>query len=143
MVHSIQTIFLCSQRKAFECNLRGNFEAGQIQKLLEVVFGGGASKSRVWSQILADVLGIPVKVPVVKEASALGTAMLAGVGSGIYKDLDDAVSKVVRFEKTYQPNIENHNIYQTLFERWKKVYKAQLDLSDQKLTTYMWSAPGL
>lgn len=69
--------------------------------------------------------------------------MLAGVGSGIYKDLDDAVSKVVRFEKTYQPNIENHNIYQTLFERWKKVYKAQLDLSDQKLTTYMWSAPGL
>jgi len=113
------------------------------EKPEEVVFGGGASKSRVWSQILADVLGIPVKVPVVKEASALGTAMLAGVGSGIYKDLDDAVSKVVRFEKTYQPNIENHNTYQTLFERWKKVYEAQLDLSDQKVTNYMWSAPGL
>jgi len=40
----------------------------------EVVFAGGASKGDIWCQILADVLGLPV----VKEATALGAAILAG-----------------------------------------------------------------
>ena len=46
----------------------------------EVIFAGGAAKGKLWPQILSDVLGIPVKVPVVKEAAALGTAIAAGVG---------------------------------------------------------------
>ena len=49
----------------------------------EVIFASGASKSPLWSQILADVLGIPVKVPAVKEATALGAALIAGYGAGI------------------------------------------------------------
>ena len=51
----------------------------------EIVFASGASKGDVWCQIVADVLGLPVKVPVVKEATALGAAILAGYGVGIYK----------------------------------------------------------
>ena len=46
----------------------------------ELIFAGGAAKSPLWCQIVADVTGKPVKVPVVKEATALGAAILAGYG---------------------------------------------------------------
>lgn len=45
-----------------------------------LVFAGGGSKGKLWSQILADVSGLTVNVPVVKEATALGCAIAAGVG---------------------------------------------------------------
>ena len=109
----------------------------------EVVFASGASKSPLWCQILADVLNLPVKVPVVKEATALGAAILAGVGVGIYKDAEDGAAKCVRFDKTYLPNAENHKVYEEMYPVWRKVYAAQLALCDEKLTRNMWIAPGL
>ena len=109
----------------------------------EVVFAGGASKGDVWCQILADVLGLPVKVPVVREATALGAAILAGYGAGIYKDISEASRRLVKWAKVYQPNMENHAVYDRMFDQWRKVYAAQLALSDQGITRYMWAAPGL
>ena len=109
----------------------------------EVVFAGGASKSPLWCQILADVLNLPVKVPIVKEATALGAAILAGVGVGVYKDAEDGVTRCVRFDKTYQPNAENHKVYEEMYPVWRRVYAAQLALCDEKLTKNMWIAPGL
>ena len=49
------------------------------------MFTGGAAKGRLWPQIVADVLGVPVRVPVVKESTALGAAIYAGVGAGLYR----------------------------------------------------------
>lgn len=109
----------------------------------EIIFAGGAAKSNLWCQILADALGLPVKVPVVKEATALGAAILAGVGVGIYPDVATAASKVVRIEKAYQPNPENHKVYEQMYKPWREVYAAQLTLCDKKLTKNMWIAPGL
>ena len=109
----------------------------------EVIFAGGASKSDLWCQILADVLGMNVKVPVVKEATALGAAILAGYGVGIYENFVEGAEKCVRFDKTYTPNMENHKVYCEMYPVWKKVYDTQLELSNQKLTEYMWAAPGL
>lgn len=107
----------------------------------EIIFANGASKSSLWCQILADVLNIPIKVPVVKEATALGAAILAGYGVGIYKNFTETAKKLVKWEKTYFPNLENTKIYTEIYEKWKKVYKAQLALSDKGITQYMWSAP--
>ncbi len=50
------------------------------------VFAGGGAKGALWGQILSDVAGLPVRVPVVKEATALGCAIAAGVGAGLYDD---------------------------------------------------------
>jgi autoinducer-2 kinase len=108
-----------------------------------VVFAGGASKSPLWCQILSDVLGLPVAVPVVKEATALGAAILAGHGVGIYPDIAVAADKLVKWEKTYYPDIKNHALYAELYPAWRKVYAAQLSLSDEKVTRYMWVAPGV
>lgn len=113
------------------------------QKTAELTFAGGSAKSSLWSQIVADVLGIRVKTPQVKEATALGAALLAGVGSGVYPDLPTAVKTTVKFDHLYEPNLKNHAIYEKLYQKWQKVYQAQLKLADQKVTNYMWIAPGV
>ena len=108
-----------------------------------IVFAGGASKGALWSQTLADVTGKKVKVPVVKEATALGCAMAAGVGAGVYKSMLDASQKLVRWEKEYLPNMDYHDRYKAIRKQWKKAYEVQLALVDEGVTTSMWKAPGL
>jgi autoinducer 2 (AI-2) kinase len=108
-----------------------------------IVFASGASKSPLWCQILSDTLGLPVRVPVVKEATGLGAAILAGLGVGIITDISKAVSELVHMDKTYLPEMKNNDVYNKLYEPWRKVYAAQLTLSNQKLTKNMWIAPGL
>ena len=109
----------------------------------KIVFAGGASKSGLWSQILTDVLGIPVEVPVVKEATSLGAAIMAGKGIGLYTDIKETARKLVKIEKIFTPNKRNKEVYETAFEKWKAAYAAQLKLSNEKVTKYMWLAPGM
>jgi len=118
-------------------------EAFSGVKIEEIVFAGGASKGSLWSQILSDVTGKRVKIPKVREATALGGAMAAGVGCGIYSNLQTAAKELVVWDKTYEPNMENKKIYDTLKQKWQSAYKAQLDLVDKNITTSMWQAPGL
>jgi len=109
----------------------------------EIVFAGGASKGALWSQILADVTGCKVKIPRVTEATALGAAMAAGVGAEVYSSLLDASEKLVEWEKTYEPNMENFETYKVIAKKWEEVYENQLALVDRGLTESMWKAPGL
>ena len=109
----------------------------------EIIFAGGASKSELWCQILSDALGLKVRVPVVKEATALGGAILAGYGVGIYDDIKKAAERVVKFDKLYTPNMENHKIYCQMYDVWREFYSSQLALCDRKITNNMWIAPGL
>ncbi|MBS4213883.1 autoinducer-2 kinase [Neobacillus rhizophilus] len=109
----------------------------------EAIFAGGASKGKLWSQTLADVLGIPVKIPVEKEAAALGTAIMAGLGAGLYLDLETAISELVGWERVHYPDMDNHRRYLLLYENWRAVYAEQLRLADLGKTNHMWMAPGL
>ncbi len=109
----------------------------------EVVFAGGASKGELWCQIVSDVTGLKVKVPKITEATALGAAMSAGVGVGVYKDIKSAAKKLVKWEKTYLPNKTNHKTYKKIAKRWKQIYKAQRKLVDKGLLESMWRAPGV
>lgn len=109
----------------------------------EIVFAGGASRGTLWSQILADVTGCSVKIPKVSEATALGAAMAAGVGSGIYMSITDAAKALVVWDKVYEPNKANKKVYDEIKIKWQKAYEAQLKLVDDNITTSMWKAPGL
>ena len=109
----------------------------------EVIFAGGAAKSPLWSQILADVLGMPVKVPLVKEATALGAAILAGYGAGLYKSIEEGAARTVKWDRIFQPNMENHKTYEEAYKTWRKMYDAQLALVNEGITRPMWIAPGL
>lgn len=108
-----------------------------------VVFAGGASKSELWCQILSDTLGIPVHVPTVKEATALGCSILAGYGVGLYPDISQTSKKLVKWDSVFHPNADNHKIYMKMYDKWVEVYKNQLELSNSGLTNHMWKAPGL
>lgn len=112
-------------------------------KIETIVFAGGASKGNLWSQIVADVTGCRVKIPRVREATALGAAMAAGVGVGIYKDMVSAAKELVVWDKTYEPNIENKKIYDEIKIKFQSAYEAQLKLVDDNITASMWRAPGL
>ncbi|MEH6943327.1 autoinducer-2 kinase [Bacillus sp. JJ722] len=109
----------------------------------EVIFVGGASKGKLWSQTLADVLGVPVKIPVVKEAAALGTALYAGVGAGLFHSIHDAVQNIIKWDRVHIPDMDHHKQYQTIYNQWKQIYTEQLKLADAGLTTHMWKSPGL
>jgi autoinducer 2 (AI-2) kinase len=112
-------------------------------KIDEIVFAGGASKGRLWPQIVADVTGCRVKIPKVTEATALGAAMAAGVGVGVYGSMADAAKKLVLWDRVYEPNLENKKIYDEIKIRFEKAYEVQLKLVDDNITTSMWKAPGL
>lgn len=109
----------------------------------EIVFAGGASKGALWCQILADVTGCKIKVPKVTEATALGAAMAAGVGAGIYESIVNATEDLVVWDKEYLPNSENFGKYSDIKEQWQEVYENQLNLVDRGLTQSMWKAPGV
>jgi len=109
----------------------------------EIVFAGGASKGSLWCQILADVTGCKIKVPKVTEATALGAAIAAGVGAGIYESMVTAAQDLVEWDKVYLPDTENHSKYAEIKEQWQAVYANQLTLVDRGLTDAMWKAPGV
>jgi autoinducer 2 (AI-2) kinase len=108
----------------------------------EIVFTGGASKGQLWPQILADVLHCRVKVPVVKESTALGAALYAGLGVGLYNDLRTVTQQIVAFEKTFEPHETASLLYQDLYDRWSRVYQRSLDMVEEGLVQPLWRAAG-
>ncbi len=84
---------------------------------------GGGAKSKPWMQILADITGRKVEAVVnPQEAGAVGAALTAAVGLGIYPDFA-SLKKVVKVDSVFQPQAENFEVYDTLFQAYKKVYR--------------------
>ena len=108
----------------------------------EAVLTGGAAKGTLWPQIVADTLGLPVRIPVVKESTALGAAIYAGVGVDVYRDPAEAAGELVRFERTLEPDPAVHAQYLTLYERWLDLYGRALELSETGLVRPLWRAAG-
>lgn len=109
----------------------------------EITFASGASNSPLWCQIVADVLGVKVKVPKVKEATALGTAFCAGYAAGLLKNLNEDIIQYIKIEATYLPNQENHERYEKFFADWQQLSNAQAINSDSGFLNHMWKAPGV
>ncbi len=108
----------------------------------EVVFTGGSAKGFLWPQILADVMGVPVLIPQVKESTSLGAAICALRALGIYRSWDDAVKHVVRWERRIEPNQADRTVYDQLYEMWRRVYDYMLPIADEGVLPSLWRAPG-
>ncbi|NLK36741.1 MAG: carbohydrate kinase [Epulopiscium sp.] len=85
---------------------------------------GGATNSKIWVQMFADVLGLPVETVTVKEIGAFGCAMAAFVAAGKYKDYTEAAGKMVCISDTVYPNDEMHKIYQEKYKVYRKISDA-------------------
>lgn len=79
---------------------------------------GGGAKSDFWSQMFADVLEVPVEVVAATEIGALGCALAAGVGAGIFKDYEEAFARAVKIRATFEPKPENTKKYLRRYEDW-------------------------
>lgn len=101
---------------------RGGFE------VQEMYASGGGSRSKLWLQIHADVTNLPIYLTAVKEASTLGTAIYAAVGSGFYDSLPEATLKMVRVTGQVYPNKETHELYQFYYDKYVASYFALRDL---------------
>lgn len=85
---------------------------------------GGGAKSKVWMQMKADVLNIPITALKTVNAGTVGCAMLTGIAIGIFKDLEDAAAHMVEETVTYLPRQEMHEKYKKEFARYEKLYHA-------------------
>jgi sugar (pentulose or hexulose) kinase len=83
---------------------------------------GRQALSADWNQIKADVLGVPVAVPRVRETALLGSAVLAGVGVGLLPDIAAGADKLVRIERVLDPVPSRHQQYTELFGIYKRLY---------------------
>ncbi len=84
---------------------------------------GGGMKGALWRQITADVLGMTLRVTDSADSS-LGSAMLAGIAVGVFKDPAEAAEKCVKVRYVTKPIPENTEKYRKLFEEYKKIHDA-------------------
>ena len=88
----------------------------------EVRVSGGGAKSLLWRQILADTLGAELVTVNTTEGAAYGAALLAGVGVGVWSDVDAACAQTITTSDRVTPNNETGEIYKSLYEQYQRLY---------------------
>jgi L-xylulokinase len=102
-----------------------------IEKLLSsrkppqaVRMAGGAVNSKLWVQIFADVLNLPIETVEGKELGALGCGMAAAIAAGVYKDYREAAEHMVHTSGIIYPDPEAASVYQGKYETYRAVSAA-------------------
>jgi len=88
----------------------------------KIRIAGGGAKSEFWNQIRADVTGRCIEKLQVVETGTLGAAMLAGLGIGVSKSLNEVSRQMVHVIGLVEPDREHHKQYDKLFKIYKKLY---------------------
>lgn len=121
----------CMEGVAYEMYL--NMQAIQDSgvKFRKLHATGGGARSKVWMQMKADMLGLPITSLATVDAGTVGSAMLTGIAAGIFSDLKDAAEYMVDERETYLPRKIMHERYQKIYERYKEVYGAVRPLMER------------
>ncbi len=114
----------CMEGVAYEMRL--NYEAlnGSGIHFEKLNATGGGARSKLWMQMKADVLDLPITALKTVDAGTVGSAMLTGIAAGLFRDLGDAAAHMVQEMETYYPREELHEMYMRIYERYKSVYNA-------------------
>lgn len=111
-------------------------ETLEILRELEIPIGrmiisGGGARSTLWRQIISDVLETPLYISSMKEQAAMGAILCAQVASGVYTNLEEACSAVIRYEPNpILPDSHNFDIYREAFGRYREAYAYNTPLFD-------------
>jgi xylulokinase len=92
-------------------------------KPYEFILIGGGAKSPLWSQIVCDIFNAPVKCPASCDAS-FGSALLAGVGVGVFPDEVSAVKQCLKLDRSLSPNPEKVELYARNFKHYRALHDA-------------------
>jgi len=94
------------------------------QPITRLLVSGGGSQSDQIMQITADVFGMPVERPHTYETSALGAAIAAAVGCGVYPDFASAAANMTHAGDRFEPIADNHRVYEQLYRQvYLQMYK--------------------
>jgi len=106
---------------AFEVKKNIEVFKGLGIEIKELRLTGGGSRSDLWNQIYADVLGINCVRNVIEEATSLGAAILAASGAGIFPDIAKAAESICKVDKRWIPDTQHT-------EKYDKIYNFSVDL---------------
>jgi xylulokinase len=90
----------------------------------QVRVSGGGARSPLWRQILADVLGAELVTVNTTEGAAFGAALLAGVGAGVWPNVDEACAQTVFINESIVPNTRAVETYREMYQHYESLYPA-------------------
>ena len=93
---------------------------------VRIVLAGGGARSRLWQHMAADVFNLPVQRLAVAEQSALGAALLAGAGTGLFDALAEA-ARWTSYDPPVEPDLLHHREYMALLQIFRGVYAKHRD----------------
>ncbi len=93
----------------------------------EIRASGGGGKSSTWRQMQADVFGAAINRINSDEGPALGVAILAGVGAGLYDSVPQACENIIRIKDCVPPNVDRIENYDDFYKLYTKLYKSLKD----------------
>ena len=105
-------------------SLRHNLEcAGETgAEIQELYATGGSAESNTWMQIKSNISELPIHVLKTTTATTWGAAILAGIGTGVFKNAEEAVKSSVMIQKSYWPEKRTRSLYNQYFEIYKELY---------------------
>ena len=113
--------------------LRHNVEVatGAGAEVREMRSVGGCSRSDLWNQIKADVLGLPLLLPRTSVGSPFGAAILAGMGAGAFPDVRKSLVEMIRLDRRFEPNQANRERYTRIYQVFRDIYRHLKDDFDR------------
>jgi xylulokinase len=112
-------------RHNVEVALRAGAEVREMRSV------GGCSRSDLWNQIKADVLGLPLLLPRTSVGSPFGAAILAGMGTGAYPDVRKSLLEMIRLDRRFEPNLANREKYTRIYQVFRDIYRHLKDDFDR------------
>lgn len=131
IIRSVMEGVVYDIRDMWELEVKAGLPPFQVLRL-----SGGAARSPMWCQIVADVLNVTVETTKNEEATALGAAMIATVGAGIYNNLQEAIDNMVHVTGVYKPIPENVEKYNELYKIFNDAYDALKEKTFPEIAQY-------
>ncbi len=123
--HTVSDIYrACMEGVACEMMLNLEWLKGSGIRFQMLHATGGGARSRVWTQMKADILNIPFTTLRTSNAGTVGSAMLTGTAVGCFSSLEDAAAHMVEKAQVYLPDAGRHERYMEVYSRYRRVYDA-------------------
>ncbi|MCR5108602.1 MAG: carbohydrate kinase [Lachnospiraceae bacterium] len=101
-------------------NYKNITAAGARPEILHAT--GGGAHSSVWMQMKADMTGLPITALRTVDSGTVGSAMLTGIATGVFKDLSEASDCMIEKTVTYEPRKDYHDKYLEMYDKYEKLY---------------------
>jgi len=116
MLRSVMEGVIYAQRQCLDVHRSMGIEFNEIYAT------GGGGTSPLWRQMIADIFDLPVVTIQNREGPALGAAILAGVGTGLYKSIPEACKKIIKTNPAQNPISENSKQYAPYYQLFCDLY---------------------